>query len=105
MPPAAEVPSTTMSAPSAPATRLTGAVAPVEVSLCGHPYVSTPASNTGTVIEPGSARRTVGASRCGAASTDDANLAPNSPNAANCAFDSTKPNAAASHTNVEPPFD
>ena len=48
-PPAPEVASIATSAPSsAPSTRLTGAITPVEVSLCGQAYRSTPASATAT---------------------------------------------------------
>jgi len=89
-----------MRASPAPGTRRTGAAAPVEVSLCGQAYVSTPSSSTGSAIDPGTARCTVGSSKKGAAATDAANLEPNSPNAASWAFAEISPKAAASHTTV-----
>src|SRR3954454_21436242 len=85
-PPAAEVPSTTTSAPSsAPSTRSTGASAPVEVSLWAHAYTSAPGTASGRTTEPAGAVTTLGSSRWGAAAAAAVNFAENSPKLA-CAL-------------------
>ena len=103
MPPAALVASITVSAPSSPRTRSTGAETPVEVSLCGQAYTSTPSTGLGVVREPGSALRTSGACSHGAAAAA-ANLPPNSPKTRFCARFSMRPNDAASQNAVDPPL-
>ncbi len=70
----------TSASSSAPATRRTGAITVVEVSLCGHAYTSTPASATGSGRVPGSLDTTVGSSSHGATFTALANFDENSPN-------------------------
>jgi hypothetical protein len=99
------VASTSVSAPSSvPAGRVTGTATPVEVSLCGVQYASTPDSATRPGAEPGSALRTVGWPRNGASATALANLAPNSPKLANWARSRMSPNVATSQKAVVPPL-
>jgi len=66
MPPAALVASTTVKAPESPCTRRTGAMTPVDVSLCGQAYTSMPSVTTGSLREPAGASMTWGAIRNGA---------------------------------------
>ena len=79
MPPAALVASITVSAPASPGTRTIGADTPVEVSLCGHAYTSTPSTGSAVVRVPAATSRTSGAFSHGALAAA-ANLPPNSPN-------------------------
>ena len=86
VPPAADVPSiSTKASGSAPSTRCTGAMAPVEVSLWAHAYTSAPGTAAGSTTEPASALTTLGGVRWGAAATAAANFPENSPNRA-CAL-------------------
>ncbi len=101
-PAAAEVASCSISAPSA-ATRSTSTATPVEVSLCGVAYTSTPSSALRYAAEPGSAVTTVGSDRCGAIRMAFANLEPNSPKLAVWALSSTRPKTATSQNAVVPP--
>ena len=103
-PPAAEVASTRTSAPSVPSGRATGAITPVEVSLCAHAYASMPASARAAGALPGSARSTEGSPRNGAPAVTSANFEENSPNTRCCARSRTSPNAAASQNAVAPPL-
>ncbi len=104
IPAAAEVPSMMTSAPSSPpSTRRTGAVTPVEVSLCAQAYTSMPASGCASGWVPGSLVTTVGSPRTGARSAARANLAPNSPNARCWLRSRISPKVAASKKAVEPP--
>ncbi len=85
---------TTSASSALPATRRTGAITPVDVSLCGHAYTSTPSSATGSGCVPAADSITVGASRCGAFATAAANFAPNSPNTRCWLLRSISPNEA-----------
>ena len=89
---------------SAPATRVGVMATPVDVSLCGVPYRSMPASAANTGALPGSEVMTVGAPRCGAVFAALANFEPNSPKVRNCARSLMRPNVAASQNAVEPPL-
>ena len=78
---------------------------PVEVSLCGQAYTSTPSTTSTSLREPaGGLDARAGASSHGAAAAA-ANLAPNSPNVEvlGCGV-SMRPKAAASQNAVEPPL-
>src|SRR5215468_10689037 len=104
-PPAPEVASMSTSASSsAPAGRRTGAITPVEVSLCAQAYASTPASARGSGLVPGAELITVGAPRNGAPLTTVTNLAENSPNDRCWARSRISPNAAMSQNAVLPPL-
>ena len=81
-----------------------GTATPVDVSLCGVQYASTPASGANAGAEPGSALRTVGSPRNGASAAALANFAPNSPNEANWARSRIRPNVATSQNAVVPPL-
>src|SRR4051794_29669494 len=92
------------SAPSVPEGRCTRAIAPVDVSLCGQQYASTPSSVRATATVPGSALMTLGSPRCGASAAACANFAENSPKDKCCDFCSIKPNVAMSQNVVAPPL-
>ncbi len=98
--------STSVSAPRSrePGTRRTGAIAPVEVSLCGQACTSTSSAGSGSATVPAGAEITWDGSRNGAAVVAAANFAPNSPNAACCAFERTRHAVATSQNVVEPPL-
>ena len=86
-----------------PAGRTTGAMTPVEVSLCGHAYTSTPATASGSGRVPGSEVRMSDGARNGAWSVALANFEPNSPKLRCWARSRTRLKAAASQNAVEPP--
>ncbi len=94
---------TTSESASAPSTRRTGAVTPVEVSLWVQAYTSMPLSAWVSGWVPGSLASTVGSPRKGARDVALANFAPNSPNARCWLRSRTRPNVAASKNAVEPP--
>ena len=77
---------------------------PVEVSLCGHAYTSTPASAVGEARVPGSALTIVESPRNGAFWVTEPNFAENSPKLRCWARSRTRPNAAMSQNAVEPPL-
>jgi hypothetical protein len=85
--------------------RTTGRVTPVEVSLCGYAWVSTPATGARRGgVDPGAHSTTTGSSRWGAAVVTWANFDENSPTTRCWARRSTRPNAAASQNRVDPPL-
>jgi hypothetical protein len=87
-----------------PAGRRTGTATPVEVSLCGVQYASTPGSATRPGALPGSATRTDGSARNGASLTALTNFPPNSPKLASWAQSRIRLNAATSQNAVVPPL-
>ena len=94
------------SCPSDPAGRVTGTIAPVEVSLWAQPIRSTPSSPATTSgAEPGSASMTCGASNHGASLAALANFDENSPKDRCADFFSIRPKVAASQKAVAPPSD
>ena len=77
---------------------------PVEVSLWGNAYASTPASATSAGCVPGADSRTTGGSRWGAAASEAANFDENSPKLRASARRSTSPKTSASQNVVVPPL-
>ena len=104
MPPAALVASMTVRAPSSPWTRCTGAVTPVEVSLCGHAYTSTPSTGSAAVRVPAAASRTSGASSHGAFAAPANFAAELAEHEVLRSGVSMSPKAAASQNAVDPPL-
>src|SRR3954447_4713793 len=104
-PPAPEVASTSSSAPSsAPSTRRTGAITPVEVSLCAQAYTSTPGSARGRGRVPVADSITVGSARNGALRAAVANFEENSPKDRCWLRSRIRPNVATSQNAVAPPL-
>ena len=93
----------TTSDPSESAGRVTGTMAPVDVSLCAHAITSQPGMACGLGASPGSADITVGSANHGAFAEAAANFAENSPNAKCPDFLAMSPNVAASQKAVAPP--
>ena len=77
---------------------------PVEVSLCGQAYASTPGSGRTDGALPGSALIKTGSARNGAPAVTSANFEPNSPKARCSDRSRTSPYAAASQKAVAPPL-
>ena len=85
--------------------RVTGTMAPVDVSLCAHPIRSQPSMGCGAGASPGSLDTTVGSSSQGAFFAAEANFEENSPKLKCPDFFSIRPNVAASQKAVAPPRD
>src|ERR1700754_2818494 len=95
-PPAADVASIAIRAPSEPSGRCTPTATPVEVSLWAQPMRSTDGSDCGFGALPGSALTTTGSPTNGFLATAEANLLLNSPYVRCNERLSISPNAAAS---------
>jgi hypothetical protein len=89
---------------------VTGAITPVEVSLCAHARTSAPPSaaagpmEAGSGASPASAEIVIGSARNGAPVVTAANFWENSPKVRCSARRSTSPKAAASQNAVAPPL-
>ncbi len=103
MPPAALVASTSVRASGDAPTRVTGALTPVEVSLWGYAYTSTPSTGSSTPRVPPGVVTACGASSHGALA-EATNFAPNSPKARCALRRSMRPKAAMSQKAVDPPL-
>ena len=92
------------SAPSSvPAGRVTGSATPVDVSLCGQQYASTPSTTDRAGAEPAGAVTTAGSARNGARLTAAANFDENSPSERCADRRSIRQQEAISQNTVAPP--
>lgn len=85
-------------------TRWMGAIAPVDVSLCGHAYTSASGVTSGSPAVPGEYVVIAEGWRKGALFVELANLDPNSPNTACAARSCTNEKVSASQRAVDPPL-